>query len=476
MDNDKPMGNDSANLRRANISSKHRRSQPVALDASAVYMKACPASVAATLGIFVAHALDVGRIARSPFATQYLDQFALCDYHCRCGIAAASSLYHFLGGLACPAIQFAFGTKSVFWAFYSANVLADLGMLSPKYVLASVVASSFLTQNALLPYGEGLAEMTAVPHKFSNSHRVKMHGLAQRAAALVGPWIGVLIGDFESCVWWSLILTIAASSLLPFLLDSCGIGGNDVQRALTSDGNIPPVLADLAPKSAVAFVVLWRFFSAFGFYAFNMLLSLSLSHASPWLLASVGSTCGIGELVAIKVSFLLDVRHSDSGKFIWQSTYSVASVALKVVALGRLSAFLVSSTGGAASTGVAGSSFMSVGDIINALDIGVLLFSLLVSILAATLLSDLQSQVMSRIVQVEGGAHIQYLERATDALAGVTGPLYIRSVVAQHGPGVAMAGIFSLYIMLHLFIHAGLSRIIAPFLTGMCARHRWHHN
>ena len=354
-------------------------------------------------------------------------------------------------------------------------MLADIGMLSPKYVLASMVASSFLSQNALLPYGEGLAEMTAIPRKLSQSHRVKMHGLAQRTAALLGPWIGVLIGDFESCVWWSLILTMAASCL-PFLLESCGSGGTDAQWALAYDSHIPPVFADVAAKSAVAFVLLWRFFSAFGFYAFNMLLTSSLSHAGPWLLASVGSTCGIGELVAIKVSFLLDARQSDSGKFIWQSASSVASVALKVVALGRLSAFfLVSSTGGAASTTVAPSSSFSLGDIINTLDIGVLLFSLLVSILAATLLSDVQSQVVSRIVQIEGGTHIPHLERAADALAGVTGPLYIRSVVAQHGSGVAMAGIFSLYIMMHLFVHVGLSRIIAPFLTGMCARHGSGH-
>lgn len=168
---------------------------------------------------------------------------------------------------------------------------------------------------------------------------------------------------------------------------------------------------------------------------------------------------------------MLDARQPDSGKFIWQSTSSVASVALKVVALGRLSAFLVSSTGGAAGTSVAGSSSFSMGNIINTLDIGVLLFSLLVSILAATLLSDLQSQVVSRIVHIEGGTHIPHLERAADALAGVTGPLYIRSVVAQHGSGVAMAGIFSLYIVMHIFIHVGLSRIIAPFLTGIRARH-----
>lgn len=433
-------------------------------------MKAYPASVAATLGIFLAHALDVGRIARGPFTSKYLDQFAFCDYHCQCGLAAASSLYHFLGGLACPAIQSVFGARSVFLTFYFANVLADLGILTPKYVLASVVASSFLTQNALLPYGEGLAEMTAVSRKLSQSHHVKMHGLAQRAAGLLGPWIGLLIGDFESCVWWSLILTVAASSL-PFLFESCADSGNDVHRALAYDSHIPPAFADVAAKSAVAFVLLWRFFSAFGFYAFNMLLTSSLLHAGPWLLASVGSTCGIGELVAIKISFLLDARQPDSGKFIWQSTSSVASVALKVVALGRLSAFLVSSTGGAAGTSVAGSSSFSMGNIINTLDIGVLLFSLLVSILAATLLSDLQSQVVSRIVHIEGGTHIPHLERAADALAGVTGPLYIRSVVAQHGSGVAMAGIFSLYIVMHIFIHVGLSRIIAPFLTGIRARH-----
>ena len=78
----------------------------MAVDAGAEYMKDDPGSVAATLGIFVAHALDVGRIARGPFTTQYLDQFAFCDYHCQCGLAAAISLYHFLGGLACPDLNF----------------------------------------------------------------------------------------------------------------------------------------------------------------------------------------------------------------------------------------------------------------------------------------------------------------------------------------------------------------------------------
>ena len=367
-------------------------------------------------------------------------------------------------------MQSVFGAKPVYLTFYFANVLAELGMLSPKYVLASFVASSFLTQTALLPYGEGFEEMTAVSRKLSKSHSVKMHGLAQRAAALLGPWIGLLIGDFEGCVWWSLILTLAAS-ILPFLLESRGNGGNDVHPALAYNSHIPSAFVEAAAKPAVVFVLLWRFFSAVGFYAFNMLLTSSLSHAGPWLLASVGSTCGIGELVAIKISFLLDARHSDSGKFIWQSTSSVAAVALKVVALGRLSAFLVSSTGGSAGTSAAGSSSFSMGNIIYTLDIGVLLFSLLVSILAATLLSDLQSQVVSRIVQFEGGTHIPHLERAADALAGVTGPLYIRSVVARHGSGVAMAGIVNLYIMMHFFIHVGLSRIIAPLLAGICARH-----
>ena len=68
--------------------------------------KTYPGSAAVTLGLLLTHTLDFYRIARGPFVVQYLEHVASCDYRCRCGIAAASSLYHFLGQLAGPRLNF----------------------------------------------------------------------------------------------------------------------------------------------------------------------------------------------------------------------------------------------------------------------------------------------------------------------------------------------------------------------------------
>eukprot|EP00438_Fugacium_kawagutii_P013855 Skav219996 [mRNA] locus=scaffold137:257624:258652:- [translate_table: standard] len=339
-------------------------------------------------------------------------------------------------------------------------MLADFGMLTRKHALASMVASSFLSQDALLLNTDVLlpnhSEIADVPSKFQQWHDDKMHFFA-RVAQLVGPWLGLLIADdFEGCIWWSLT---ASSLFLPFLIVQGGSKANGDAHALSADNGMVWSFFEPEARSAVAFVVFWRFFLGFGFHAFNMLLTLALSHAGPKLLASIGSVCGVAELVAIKVSLLLDMRPRPGHRDLGQSA-AVASAALKVVALSRLSAFLVS--------GTEGSEGSSEGSSVNSLDVVLLLFSLFVSILAATLLSDMQGQV-SQIVQ-KRKPDILHLERAADALAGVAGPLYVRSAVTHHGFGMAMAGIISLHLIMHLFIHQGLSQIISPFLAqnGAC--------
>ena len=342
-----------------------------------------------------------------------------------------------------------FGFRVAALTFCLANMLADLGMLRQRHFSASLVASAFLTQNILLPCGEGAGRKgmaAGVAGSSLVSNNAKFHHLSRRAAALVGPWCGLLIAqNFNSCIWCSLT---ASSLLLPFIFMDGHFTGN--AQPVSTESNTPfPDFNEPIAKSAIAFILFLRFFLSFGFYAFNALLasSLSLSHAGPWLLASIGSVCGVGELVAVQISCLLGMRgQCEPGKLHWSSAASVASVALKVVALSRLSAFLVSSTG----------SFISS---------AILLLSLFVSILAATLLSDLQSRVVSHFVHAEGQPGILNLEGAADALAGIAGPLYTRSMLTYHGPGAAMAGIFNLYVLMHFFVHLGLSRIITPFLS-----------
>lgn len=60
----------------------------------------------ATVRFVWGQTLGLCRIARGPFIVHYLDRFAACDYRCRCGIAAACSLYHYLGQLVCPGLSF----------------------------------------------------------------------------------------------------------------------------------------------------------------------------------------------------------------------------------------------------------------------------------------------------------------------------------------------------------------------------------
>ena len=395
---------------------------------------------------FVRPLLTFFRAARNPFVLQHLEHSA-CNYACQCGIAAACSMYYFLGCLACPIIGSA-GSTSI-WAFYLANMLADVGMLT-RYPLPGVVASAFLAQ-PMLPFlgsmGRGQGQ---------DPHDVKMEHVTSQVALLLGPWFGIWISSFEGSICVFLVISVFAVPFLFVELPTKEIEFAPTGRSLLSDYFMEPMV-----KPTVLFILFWRFLLAFGFYAFNMLLASSLSSATPRFLAILGSVCFFGELVGAKASQVsIEVElgaSSGSGCFAELRKTAVARTALAVVALSRLSAFLAS----ADCAGARSACFSSFSGIL-------LLVSLFASILAAHLLSDLQSHATAHFqLQIDGGHDIHKLEQAVDTLAGVTGPLYVRSVAAYHGLGTAMAGLCFFYVALHVFIQMGLGRI--NFVCGKMA-------
>ena len=67
------------------------------------------ALLAALLGPVFIHVVTLCHAARGPFVLRHMEVSMLCDSGCQGRIAAACSLNHFLGSLACP-----FATKPVF--------------------------------------------------------------------------------------------------------------------------------------------------------------------------------------------------------------------------------------------------------------------------------------------------------------------------------------------------------------------------
>ena len=325
------------------------------------------------------------------------------------------------------------GSKA-FWVLYLANLLADFGMLT-RYTLPAMVASAFLSQSTL-PFLGGIGR-----HYKPQGDHAKIECLSRRVALLLGPWLGVLIASFEGCVCFFLAVSAAAAPLL--LWDQPAM---EIQPMSTGKPLMLKCLKQSPAKWVILFISCWQFF-----LAFNMLLASLLSNAQPCLLATIASTCCVGELLGAKVSFLGELVGQRFDVELCRRAGGVARTALTVVALSRLSAFLTVDSGDV----IASTSYFSS---------GILLLSLFVSILAARLLSDLQSDLAYHVLLegVEGGTEIHKLEQPIDALAGVAGPLYVRSVATHHGLGTAMAGLCILYFALVLFIQTGLNRIISP--------------
>ena len=306
-----------------------------------------------------------------------------------------------------------------------------------------MIASALFAQQNLW-----FGSVDAILHTGGNGDSPKMPDAnclaASRLALLLGPWLGILAAlDLREAAW----LSAAVSALAMPLLVTYGVLSTaepsrpkQTWQSLLSLAEVP------AARSAVLFVLFWRFMIAFAFYAFNLMVCSNLSArfgAEPRLLAGIGTLSCIGELLGIKLSRSL---RAQSSPLVQQhgGLQRMVLLAFATLAVSRCTAFLAT----------------------NAC---ILLPSLLLSILAATLLNDFQQEValqVCRQLQVADGAgDVLDLEKAVDALAGVIGPLYAGSVLTQHSPAVAMTGILALYALMYPLVQLGLRRIVLPFLA-----------
>lgn len=299
------------------------------------------------------------------------------------------------------------------WAFYVASVAAEGGIVA--YPSAALVASAFLAQPCV-HFGE-------IGRATYQRHSNEMNLCIGRIAAILGPWFGVLALNLHSAT----SICVAASFLIPL----CCVNTWDAEAGKTGS-SLPSGTVDASGR----FILLWHFFLAFGFYSFNMLLAALLFdlNAPPWMFAVIGSLSSVGELLGARVSAILRVHE---GRASHQSR--LTSVSFAVVAISRLSCFLTFySARGSGDSG----------------DILIMISSLLISIVAATLLGDLHN-----IAANAHGEDLLQWGKAVDALAGIAAPLYVRGVATSHSLGVVMAGIVTFYICLVVFVRRGLEML-----------------
>eukprot|EP00931_Biecheleriopsis_adriatica_P030827 TRINITY_DN18120_c0_g2_i2.p1 TRINITY_DN18120_c0_g2~~TRINITY_DN18120_c0_g2_i2.p1 ORF type:complete len:437 (+),score=89.50 TRINITY_DN18120_c0_g2_i2:49-1311(+) len=373
----------------------------------------------------------LARAMRSPFYLQHLERVG-CDVQCQGGLAAACCLLHSIGGLGRPALQEWLGHRAAAWVIHLGALVADCVLvLSPQKLPAlgaSVLCAQMTGVLQDLVLWQASASIAAESRGELGQRDFKLVAAASRLASLAGPWLGLwLASDFVGAVS---IAAKASFVLTPLLL----LLPRGASAARAPENRCHSALQCLkAPQArrGMLFLLALRFFLAFAFHAFNLVLGVHLItrfRAPPWLLATVGLLSCVAGLLSERRSSLTEFAGNEQ----------LLTQALVLISLARFTAFLAPT------------------HLVMLLSLATVAFA---AVPLDALLEQLQREVGAALrcsdLEMEG---FRELTHAVEALAGVVGPLYSSSVFVKHGASTVMGGLVLMYAVLIPFAQLGIQR------------------